>query len=64
MATLRRTGLAERTLVIYTSDNGFMHGEKGVLDKRNAYEASIRIPLLAWGAGPRPGGHPGRSPWC
>ncbi|HHO49923.1 MAG TPA: DUF4976 domain-containing protein [Deltaproteobacteria bacterium] len=45
-ATLEQTGLADRTAVLYTSDNGFMHGEKGVLDKRNAFEPSIRIPLL------------------
>ncbi len=51
LATLEETGLSERTVVLFTSDNGFMHGEKGVLDKRNAYEPSIRIPLLAWAPG-------------
>ena len=44
--TLEQTGAAENTAVLYTSDNGFMHGEKGALDKRNAYETSIRIPML------------------
>ncbi len=48
---LRELGLAEETLVVYTSDNGFMHGERGVLDKRCAYEESIRVPILAWGPG-------------
>lgn len=45
LATLRAQGLDEGTAVIFTSDNGFQFGEKGVLDKRNFYEASIRVPL-------------------
>ncbi|MCA9493843.1 MAG: sulfatase [Myxococcales bacterium] len=54
LATLEQTGQLERTTVIYTSDNGFMVGEKGVLDKRNAYESSMRIPLIVRrGGGPR-----------
>jgi N-acetylglucosamine-6-sulfatase len=39
-------GLDGDTAVIFTSDNGFLFGEQGVLDKRNFYEASIRVPLL------------------
>lgn len=38
--------LAENTLVIYTSDNGFFAGEYGMFDKRLMYEASIRVPML------------------
>jgi arylsulfatase A-like enzyme len=38
--------LAESTVVVYTSDNGFYLGEHGLGDKRSAYEESIRIPLL------------------
>ncbi|MBL7189199.1 MAG: sulfatase [Phycisphaerae bacterium] len=34
------------TVVIYAGDNGFQFGEHGLIDKRTAYEASIRIPLL------------------
>ncbi len=49
LATLQDTGLADRTVVLYTSDNGFLLGDKGILDKRNAYEASIRVPFIAWG---------------
>lgn len=47
LATLEDLGQLDDTLVVYLSDNGFMHGEKGVLDKRCAYEPSIRIPWLA-----------------
>ena len=32
-------------------DNGFAFGEHGLIDKRNAYEESIRIPMLAWAPG-------------
>ncbi len=51
LATLEEQGLDEETLVLYTSDNGFMTGERGVLDKRCFYEESIRVPLLAWAPG-------------
>ncbi len=39
--------LADNTLVIFTSDNGFYLGEHHLSDKRSAYEESIRIPLIA-----------------
>jgi arylsulfatase A-like enzyme len=43
---LDRTGHAENTIVIVTSDNGFYLGEHNLSDKRSAYEESIRVPLL------------------
>jgi N-acetylglucosamine-6-sulfatase len=46
MAQLRKMGIADETLVIYMGDNGFMFGEHGLIDKRVAYETSIRVPLL------------------
>jgi arylsulfatase A-like enzyme len=39
-------GIAEDTIVVYTSDNGFFLGEHGLFDKRLMYEPSIRVPLL------------------
>ncbi|MGH7718801.1 MAG: sulfatase family protein [Gemmatimonadaceae bacterium] len=48
---LDRSGLSRNTLVIYTSDNGFSLGEHGLIDKRHAYEESIRVPMLAWAPG-------------
>ncbi|MCK4753726.1 MAG: DUF4976 domain-containing protein [Calditrichia bacterium] len=39
-------GLAENTIVIYTSDQGFFLGEHGWYDKRFMYEESAGIPLL------------------
>jgi arylsulfatase A-like enzyme len=53
---LERSGLAKSTLVLYLSDNGFSLGEHGLIDKRHAYEESIRIPMLAWAPGYIPGG--------
>lgn len=46
LETLDRDGLADNTIVVYTSDNGFFLGEHGLYDKRLMYEPSIRVPLL------------------
>jgi N-acetylglucosamine-6-sulfatase len=43
---LHDSQLIDKTLVVYLGDNGFQFGEHGLIDKRTAYEASIRIPLL------------------
>jgi N-acetylglucosamine-6-sulfatase len=48
---LDRSGLARNTLVIYMGDNGFLLGEHGLIDKRNAYEESMRVPMLAYAPG-------------
>ncbi|WP_268935223.1 sulfatase family protein [Pararhizobium mangrovi] len=39
-------GLAENTIVIYTSDQGFFLGEHGWFDKRFMYEESLQMPFL------------------
>ena len=43
---LDESGLAENTVVIYTSDQGFFLGEHGWFDKRFMYEESLRTPLI------------------
>lgn len=43
---LDKTGLAEDTIVIYTSDQGFYLGEHGWYDKRFMYEESLSMPLV------------------
>ncbi|WP_026714900.1 sulfatase family protein [Flavobacterium daejeonense] len=43
---LEKSGLAENTIVIYTTDQGFYLGEKGWFDKRYMYEESLAMPLL------------------
>ncbi|NNM29905.1 MAG: sulfatase-like hydrolase/transferase, partial [Akkermansiaceae bacterium] len=48
-------GHAKDTLVVYMGDNGFALGEHGFYDKRDAFEESIRVPMLARGPGIQPG---------
>ena len=43
---LDRSGLAENTIVVYTSDQGVFLGEHGLFDKRFMYEESLRMPFL------------------
>ena len=52
MAALRASGELRNTDVIYTSDNGFFHGEHRIYTgKVKVYEPSIRVPLLMRGPG-------------
>jgi arylsulfatase A-like enzyme len=46
LAFLDQAGLAEDTIVIYTSDQGFFLGEHGFYDKRFMYEPCLTTPLL------------------
>jgi arylsulfatase A-like enzyme len=39
--------LTDDTVIVYTSDNGYFLGERGLGDKRALYEEGIRIPFLA-----------------
>ncbi len=43
---LEKSGLAENTIVFYTSDQGFYLGDHGWFDKRFMYEESLRMPLM------------------
>jgi N-acetylglucosamine-6-sulfatase len=43
---LRARKLLDSTVIIFMSDNGFAFGEHGLIDKRTAYEESMRIPLI------------------
>jgi arylsulfatase A-like enzyme len=53
---LDEAGLAENTLIIYSSDQGFFLGEHGWYDKRWMYEESLRMPFVArWPCRIRPG---------
>ena len=53
---LDETKLAENTIVIYTSDQGWYLGEHGWYDKRWMYEESFRTPLvIRWPGQIKPG---------
>ena len=43
---LDANGLAENTLIVYTSDQGFFLGDHGWFDKRFMYEEALRMPLI------------------
>lgn len=55
---LEENGLVDNTLVVYMGDNGFQFGDHGLIDKRTAYEASARVPLLMKAPGTIPAGEP------
>jgi len=43
---LEEQGVLDNTLVIFTTDNGYYHGEHGLADKWYPHEESIRVPLV------------------
>ncbi len=47
MDALDQRGWLDDTLILYMGDNGFCFGEHGLIDKRTAYEASMRVPFMA-----------------
>lgn len=51
VAALKDTGKLDNTVVIYTSDNGFLFGDHRLVGKTAAYEGSIKVPLLMRGPG-------------
>ena len=53
---LDESGLAENTIVIYSSDQGFYLGEHGWYDKRWMFEESLQMPfLIRWPGVLQPG---------
>jgi N-acetylglucosamine-6-sulfatase len=50
--TLRRTGQLRQTVIVFTSDNGWLNGEHRIPgDKYLPYEESLRVPLIIRGPG-------------
>ena len=47
-AELTRLGLAQNTVIVFTGDNGFYLGEKGLAGKWYPHEESIRVPLIVY----------------
>jgi choline-sulfatase len=58
LAALERAGQAERTLVIYNGDHGYMLDQHGRFEKHCSFEPAIRAPLLMrWPGKVKPEGH-------
>lgn len=51
LAALRRTGLADNTIIIFAADNGLALGSHGLLGKQSVFEHSMRTPLIIGGPG-------------
>jgi arylsulfatase A-like enzyme len=51
VTTLKDAGKLDNTVVIYTSDNGFLFGDHRLIGKTAAYDGSIKVPLLMRGPG-------------
>ncbi len=48
---LKKENLLESTLIVYMGDNGFAFGEHGLIDKRTAFDWSMRVPMLVYAPG-------------
>ena len=46
MAALQDAGLAKNTIVVYSADNGYHMGNRGLAGKWSHYEESLRVPLI------------------
>lgn len=60
ISALEAAGDLDRTIVVFTSDNGFLWGEHGLTSKAWPYEESIRVPLIIrtpWTTQPRTDDH-------
>ena len=46
MAALEKAGLADNTIIVYSADNGYHMGNRGLAGKWSHYEESLRVPLI------------------
>ncbi|QDT59965.1 Arylsulfatase [Stieleria bergensis] len=46
IAYLKETDQYDTTMIVFLGDNGLLEGEHGMVDKRTAHEASLRVPMI------------------
>lgn len=51
LETLEKTGKADDTIIVFTSDNGLAVGRHGLMGKQNVYDHSVHVPLIVAGPG-------------
>ena len=45
---LERQDLVKNAMIIFTTDNGNHHSERGLADRWFPHEDSVRVPLIVW----------------
>jgi arylsulfatase A-like enzyme len=48
LTELKAAGLDQNTVIVYTGDNGFMMGDRGLAGKWNHYEQSLHVPFIVY----------------
>jgi N-acetylglucosamine-6-sulfatase len=51
VSALQSAGKLDDTVIVYTSDNGFLYGDHPLTGKAAPYEGSIKVPLIVRGPG-------------
>ena len=62
LEALKETGLADNTIVLFTSDHGYHMGEHGYYQKTTLFENAARVPLIIAGPGLEAAGQATRAP--